>query len=198
MFVHKNNTLILSIIVLILCTALTMSFSEKTTYARPDTITYTKDSSHTVTEYVEIDVPTFVPIEKPQKIINVIEPVYIEKPVKVTHEVPIELTDWESAEELQAFLEADDTDRRISLTTDNTGLVKFSGQCEDYALQLRDGAMTIGRHLSIQVLHPEEFKKWYPNSKESAYHAICLARIGNEFWYIEPSTDECWLALYLD
>ena len=114
----------------------------------------------------------------------------IQAPVEVIKEVEVfrELTDWDSVEELEAFLEQDDTDKRIVLKASSDGVIKFNGQCEDYALQLRDRAMAQGKYLSIIVLEV----------KDNRYHALCMARIGNEFWYVEPKTDECWLGLYLD
>jgi hypothetical protein len=97
------------------------------------------------------------------------------------------------------FLKNDYSDRYIILYMNDAGKAAFNGQCEDLAIQLRDRAMAIGRYLSIQVLNPKEYEKWYGQSVGSGvYHAICMARIGNEFWYIEPSNDKCWLAVYLD
>lgn len=59
--------------------------------------------------------------------------------------------------------------------------------------------MAIGRYLSIQVLDQSEYQKWYGVPViPDIYHAICMARIGNEFWYIEPINDKYWLALNLD
>ena len=111
-------------------------------------------------------------------------------PVEVIKEVVVfrELTDWDSIEELVTFLEQDDTDQRIVLKAGDDGIIKFNGQCEDYALQLRNRAMAQGKYLSIIVIEVEG----------NRYHALCMARIGNEFWYIEPQTDECWLFCYLD
>ncbi len=175
-----------------------MTFHVGANYAKPDVIPYVKNSSHTVTRLVKVEVEKPVPVVSQLKTIEVIKPVYIENTIEVPYEVPVKLKDWDSVEQLQDFLKNDDTDQRIILTTDSNGAVKFDGQCEDFALQLRDRAMAIGMYLSVQVLHPEEYRKWYPSATTDAYHAICMARIGNEFWYIEPSTDQCWLAMYLD
>lgn len=116
------------------------------------------------------------------------------------------LTDWDSPEELLEFLAEDDTDRVTYLRANADGKIAFNGICEDLALRLRDRAMLVGKHLSIVPLHPAEFRKWQPiveswagkNPGPLEYHAINMARIGNEFWYIEPDTDRAWLALYLD
>jgi hypothetical protein len=142
----------------------------------------------TQTEYIDryIEKPVYVEIEKS---------IYVEREV----EVPVMLKDWNSVEELEEFLANDDTEEHIILTAGSDGKINFDGQCEDFALQLRDRAMAINKYLSVIALHPEEYRKWYGKQlKSNEYHAICMARIGNEFWYIEPATDKHWLALYLD
>jgi hypothetical protein len=159
-------------------------------------VTHVKDSSYSVSE------PVYVEVEKPVPTVTTIEvdrPVYIEKEVEVPREVPVALQDWDSPQQLADFLKNDDTNQHIILRADSHGAVSLNGQCEDLALQLRDRAMAAGRYLSIQVLNPKEYEKWYGTPVRSdVYHAICMARIGNEFWYIEPSNDKYWLALYLD
>ncbi len=106
------------------------------------------------------------------------------------------LTDWESPEELQAFLAEDDSNRHVYLKAGTDGIIKFDGQCEDLSIQLRDRAMAKGKFLSVIVLHPTEYLKWY--GVDGGYHAINMAIIGNEFWYIEPRTDKAWATLRLD
>ena len=118
-------------------------------------------------------------------------------PVKAIHEdnthyVVQELTDWESVAELMDFLEADDTSEFIVFIEKAT----FEGQCEDYAMQLRDRATAKGRYLSLDVLTPSEYRHWY--QEKGDYHMINSAIIGNEVWYIEPSDDRIWHALNLD
>ena len=135
-----------------------------------------------VVEYVEVEVEV-------EKLVHH----YIEI------EVPVKLEDWESVEELEAFLKADNTDSHIYLKAGGDGVIKFDGQCEDVAIQLRDRAMAEGKHLEVVPLHRAEYLKWYNEEIEvGRYHAICMAIIGNEFWYVEPSDDRCWRALYLD
>lgn len=186
-------------IVIFICAAWTLALNMGLTHAGPGVIGYVKNSSYLVTEPVYLEVEKPVPVEQPVQTVEVIRPVYVEKEVPVTLEVPVALQDWDSPEQLREFLRNDDTDQRIILTADSQGQVLLNGQCEDYALQLRNRAMAIGRYLSIEVLHPKEYEKWYGQTvRADQYHAICMARIGNEFWYIEPTTDKCWLALYLD
>ncbi len=109
------------------------------------------------------------------------------------------LSDWTSIQELEAFLEQDDTDHYIYLIADKDGIVKFNGQCEDADMQLRNRAMQWGRFLSIEVLDTAEYQKWYGGVLPyNNSHAICSAITGNEIWFIEPSTDRHWLAWDLD
>lgn len=199
----KSKVIITAAIILMICMIWIMAFNIGASNTESVIIPYVKNSSHTITEFVEVEVEKSVPIVSRTEIIEVIKPVYIENIVEVPQEVPLEvpmkLKDWDSLEQLQNFLANDDTDQRIILSVDSQGQISFSGQCEDYALQLRDRAMAQGMYLSLQALHPAEYQKWYDQpAKSAAYHAICMARIGNEFWYIEPANDRVWLAMYLD
>ena len=146
-----------------------------------------------------------VPIETVRQVVREV-PVYIEVPVETVKTVevvketgtePCRLSDWESEAELLDFLDADDTDSTVILQADSGGMVNLQDQCEDFALQLRDRAMAQGKYLSVIALHPEEYLKWY-GEKRKDYHAICMARIGNDLYYVEPATDRAWLALHLD
>ena len=107
------------------------------------------------------------------------------------------LQDWESIDELQQFLDDDDTSDTLILVAGNNGVITLDGVCEWYALQLRDRAMSQGKYLSIQILHPKEYRKWYGEYTQD-YHAVCMARIGSELWLIEPQTDKVWQAYVFD
>ena len=195
----QNRVIMPVAVMLIICATWTMALNVGKTHAKPDVITYIKNSIFPVAEPVYIEVEKPVPVEKPAQTVEVIKPVYIEKQVQVPLEVPVTLKDWDSPEQLMEFLKNDDTDWNFVFTADDQGNINFNGQCEDYALQLRDRAMAKGMYLSVIALHPKEYEKWYGQSVGAdQYHAICMARIGNEFWYIEPTTDKCWRALYLD
>ena len=113
---------------------------------------------------------------------------------------------WESVEELEAFLEQDDTNKHIYLRANSEGVVSFVGQCEEFALQLIDRAFAIGKTLHFVPLHRSEYIKWWikwesPSKRTpryNEYHAVAGAIIGNDFWYIEPDTDVHFKALELD
>lgn len=111
----------------------------------------------------------------------------------------IELRDFESIEELETWLEDDDTDSHIILIADEEGYVSFEGVCEDYAIQLMDRAIADGFKMSFYVMDRQEyyqhFKKWTPKGR---LHAVNLVIIGNEIYLIEPQSDEYWLKAYLD
>lgn len=195
----KYRFTVLVVVVIIICAAWTLALNLGLTHAEPDIIEYVKNSSYYVTKPVYLEVEKPVPVEQPVRTVEVVQPVYVEKEVQVPFEVPVALKDWDSPEQLIEFLKNDDTDQIVILTADSQGQILFNGQCEDYAIQLRNRAMAAGMYLSIEVLHPKEYEKWYGQPvRADQYHAVCMARIGNEFWYIEPTNDKAWLALYLD
>ncbi len=131
-----------------------------------------------ITEYIE------VPIE-----VIVTKEVTREVPVEITKEILVEneLVDFISVGELEQWLVEDDTDRHIFLKADSDGIIKLTGCCEDHALQLQNRALSAGYKVSVQIIEDK-----------NQLHALNLVRIGNEFYYIEPQTDELWLAAYLD
>ncbi len=197
--VFKSKIIITASIVIIICIVWIAALSVGLNHAKPYIITHVKDVSSFVVEPVYIEVEKSVPAEQPLQTTATIQPVYVETQIHVPLEVPVSLKDWDSPEQLREFLKNDDTDRRIVFTADSQGQIPLNGQCEDFALQLRDRAMVAGMYLSIEVLHPKEYEKWYGQTpRPDRYHAICMARIDNEFWYIEPTNDNCWMALYLD
>lgn len=130
-----------------------------------------------------------------------------EVPVEVVKEVEVirELDDWQSLNELTAFLEADDTDQRIVLVTNDDGVVYLTGYCEDAAFQLVERAELIGKQLDTEILTRHELFLYedyldFDPALSSTYekHMIVKAIIGNEVWYIEPANDNIWLDAYLD
>jgi hypothetical protein len=192
----RSKIVVTVAIVFLLCSVGIIALHTGLAHAETRVVTHIEYSSYPVPQ------PFYIEVEKPVPTVTTIEvdrPVYIEKEIEVPHEVPVTLKDWDSPEQLAEFLKNDDTDQLLILQADNSGEISFNGQCEDLALQLRDRAMAVGRYLSVQIMDPKEYEKWYGITVgPDVYHAICMARIGNEFWYIEPSNDKQWLALYLD
>ena len=107
------------------------------------------------------------------------------------------LRSFESTDELKAFLEESDIDQHIYITAWQ-GSRNYD--CEDYAIALRDAALSRGFHINIQAL----WRYRRPDTGElittggSDGHALNSTIIGNELYFIEPQTDAFWLAAYLD
>jgi hypothetical protein len=194
--VTKSKIIVPAALVFILCAVWTAGLNTGLAQNESRIVTRIKNTSYSTPQ------PYFVDVENPGPAVTTLEvdrPVYVVKEIEVPREIPVMLKDWDSPEQLAEFLKSDDTDQRLILQANDNGSIELNGQCEDLALQLRDRAMATGRYLSVQVLNPKEYEKWYGVAVGSkVYHAICMARIGNEFWYIEPSNDKQWLALYLD
>ena len=112
-------------------------------------------------------------------------------------------SDWESTEELKAWLEYDDAP--LILIADENGVVNFNGQCEDIAFQARDRAYDAGKRLDTEILTRQEcitYQKYLPGNVYQLGvndgHYLNKAVIGNEVWFVQADTDKIWLAWYLD
>jgi hypothetical protein len=106
------------------------------------------------------------------------------------------LRDFESTDELKAFLEQSDVDQCVYLTS---GQELTSYDCEDYAKALRNEAHTKGFHMNIQIVwHYRRPDTGEVITRRNEGHALNSTIIGNEMYFVEPSTDEYWLAAYLD
>jgi len=83
--------------------------------------------------------------------------------------------DWESEEELTAFLDS---------------VCMFGGgSCMTKALSLQEMAQKNGKRLNMQVISKSEYLDWYGQKIEGA-HAVCSAVVKNEkkIYFIEPAT----------
>jgi len=110
--------------------------------------------------------------------------------------IPKNFTD---KEELADFLKADNTDSKVFLRPDKDGRFVFANQCEDRAFQLRDNARKANYYVETEALERHEYFKWYGKwIPEGRHHMICKAFVGNDVWYIEPSSDKYWIGLNLD
>lgn len=164
---------------------------------------------------VTVEVPSPPIVQEKVRIekIEVLTPVFIDRiryierdvgtAVRIYDPVYTSLEDWQSVEELQDFLDSDDTDSHVILRSQTGGDISFTGQCEDFALQLRDRAAAIGKNLEVIAIDRTEFNKWKSyfgdkSLKNGDYHALNMAIIGNEIWYVEPQQDVCWHTMYLD
>ena len=150
----------------------------------------------TKTEYITL----------PPEVITTTVGVVKYKTVEVPHivretvmvEVLVKLRNFKDTDELDAFLIKDDTDSRVILTANSDGVVSLHGNCEDIALQLQERAREVGCIMSVEIIGGEEVYQGGRCTLTGTLHAINSVVIGNEFYFIEPSTDDFWLAAYLD
>lgn len=116
----------------------------------------------------------------------IIQKEYIIKeiPQRIIREVPREIKEFESLQELKQFLKDDDTDEILILypIRETGSVICLRGVCDHYALNLQRRALEAGYLMSTQMIE-----------KDNEEHMINSATIGNEIYYIEPQTDEVWL-----
>ena len=77
------------------------------------------------------------------------------------------------------------------------GDLTITWDCDDYALKLQEDALEEGYLLNVQIFKAGTKLPMSTRTVRKA-HAMNTAFIGNEVWLIEPSTDECWLAWYVE
>jgi len=98
-------------------------------------------------------------------------------------QIPLEVRDFNSIEELKQFLEKDKTNEN-----------KFSipdFDCEEFALMLIKNAAEDGCMLYTQLSY---------NNMTNSWHASNFAMIWkiNKIYFIEPQTDKIWMGPYID
>jgi hypothetical protein len=110
---------------------------------------------------------------------------YVDREVikEVLVEKPVELRQFTSLEELEAWLAEDDTDEYVYLFAGKNGVCQPSDKydCDDYAFQLQQRAANSGFLISVTII-----------KKQGKLHMINLACIGNSIYYIEPQSDKAW------
>jgi hypothetical protein len=106
------------------------------------------------------------------------------------------LHSWANPEELRAW---------VLLKVNGSGNIFFAPQgkaidCSDYALALQADAEADGYRLSFQIIEPHNYNNIFQDSRIPDYtlHAINLAIVAGEAYYIEPQTGEVVLAALLD
>lgn len=113
------------------------------------------------------------------------KPVEVEKVIVEQVEVSKELHYFESLDELEQWL---------------SGISIFASDCDDFAIELQRKALKDGYILSFEVIYPSEYNSLFKQKRlpSGIAHAINLAVIGNEVYYIEPQTNEVVFVAYLD
>lgn len=143
--------------------------------------TVTKNIKHYTEKPTAVLVETIV--EK-----KVIEKVPIVEYVEVEKEVPAELKQFESEEELTEWLHND--------KTDELPYIRNLFECENFARTLMKHALEDGHYISFQVL--KNYRR--PDTKEfiEGPHAINSTIIGNYIYFVDPQTDDHWVAYLLE
>lgn len=128
-----------------------------------------------------VEVPIEVPVE-----------VEVEKRVETIVTVPIKLYDFASVKELENWLN--------SRPEPVLALFKASYDCEDVARKMINEAMDDGYYMWMQIV---EGPYYSPVSREllcksGEAHALCSAIIENDYYFIEPTMKEYWMAYKVD
>ena len=135
------------------------------------------------TKLVEKEV--YIPVEK-----VIVKSIEISRPLRHFQDLD-ELEQWLGNEVSKITLEVvdDETDERI-ITFD----------CDDYAIELQEGALRDGYLMSFEVIRPVEYNALFKQHQlpKDAIHAINSVIIGNEIYYAEPQNHEIVLVAYLD
>jgi len=126
---------------------------------------------------------------------------YVDKPIPVVEyserveRVPVELRNFNDLDELKQWLE-----NKMSVTTIRLQSPANEVDCDDYAREMQNAALADGYIVSFEVIGMSEynalFKTKLPHSQ--TLHAVNLAIIGNDVYYIEPQTGEIAFAVHLD
>ncbi len=127
---------------------------------------------------------------------------YVDRPVTVVEQlervkrIPVELRNYKDLEELKQWLVEVNTNR----TTIYFQQPDVTIDCDDFALALQQKALADGYVMSFQIIEPTEYNSRFKSGKMPAdtLHAINLAIIGNDAYYIEPQTGEVVFAAHLD
>ena len=115
--------------------------------------------------------------------------------VDIIRHVPVEFRNFKNRKELEQWLE--EIIRLTSIRFERKGTVI---DCDDFAIELQQEALTDGFIISFEIINSTEYNELFsiPLPEWQALHAINLSIIGNDVYYIEPQTGEIVHAAYLD
>lgn len=112
-------------------------------------------------------------------------------------------TDWQSLDELKAWLLYDDAPLILRAGAD--GVITFNGHCEDAAFQTRQRAYDVGKWLDTEILTRAECYRYVQYLGEGVYnlgindsHYLNKAFIGNEVYFVNIQNDAVWKVYNLD
>jgi len=150
-------------------------------------------SSEVVVQTITNDVIRYVDkptVEVVETVVEkkVVEEVPVVEYVEVENESSKELNQFESIEQLAAWLDEDQTD--------TLPYVKDVFECENFAQSLINHGLEDDYYISFQVL--KNYTR--PDTKEfiKGPHAINSVIIGNYIYFIDPQTDDFWAAYVLE
>ncbi|MFC1934514.1 hypothetical protein ACFLWC_07370 [Chloroflexota bacterium] len=138
----------------------------------------------TKTRYLTLEKPVVQYVDKP-----VVE--YIERVEKA----PVELRNFNDLDELKQWL-----GNKMDVTTIRLQSPASEVDCDDYAREMQCKALADGYIVSFEVIGVREYNALFKTklSHSQPLHAINLAIIGNDIYYIEPQTGEVAFVVYLD
>ena len=122
-----------------------------------------------------------------------------DKPAEViAKHIPVHLQPFQSLQDLKNWLGISHVDHAVMLKETGGKLQPYD--CDDYALRLARDARRDKYELWVQIIigeykHPDTGKVLVKRGKA---HALNMAVIGNECYFIEPQTDEVWRVAKVD
>jgi len=139
--------------------------------------------------------------EPEEKVITQIIYEPVEKVVIRRIEKPVPLRSFEDLDELQDWLNNTGViNIHFSIIGGEDGQETNKLDCDDYAIQLQEKALTAGYIVSFEVIDSTEYNTHFEQKKIpcGVIHAINSVVIGNEIYYIEPQNHEIAFVAYLD
>jgi hypothetical protein len=156
--------------------------------AEPQIVTQTVIQEVPVEKIVTqtVEVPVYVDREVP-----------VEKIVTETIEIPVKLKDFQSLDELTGWL-AINNPKKIIYAMESIIFADSNKLCCTQALMLQKKATEQGYRLDKQILSPEDTLREYGYNQDGAGHAVCMAWIGKDIYFIEPyePLNRIWLYGY--
>ncbi|MFC2004636.1 hypothetical protein ACFLUY_00250 [Chloroflexota bacterium] len=157
----------------------------------PQIITNTKTNINTsilpAVEYRAVESHTAKYVEKPVTVVEYVERV---------KRVPVELRNFSNLKELKQWL----VEVEINTNTFYFQSPNDTIDCDDYAIALQQRALADGYLISLEITETGEYNGLFKNSElpPHSLHAINLAIIGKDAYYVEPQTGEVVFAVHLD
>ena len=143
-------------------------------------------SSPVIERIIEVTVDRIVEVPV-EKVVEVDKFIFVEVP-------PVEKVIYKTADdnwtitELVTFAQNSETRKRT--------WVYEVQDCDDFAGQLRDEALLIGKYLSIVTVDRNIYYRIFGTSFDTFYdyHVMNMARVGNQYYYVEPQNGMVVLA----